>query len=197
MQDEMSAKAGEDIRTRGRRMSIEAVQNAARVREARRRLAAATGIDSEDLLDRLHRLGLTAATWRVLDLIPAVETAWAEGVVTRREREVVWSVAVSMGVEPGGDAGAVLAGMLQSQPDALFFEDAREALVAWLDRLPDVEREARTAAVLDGCRDVARASGGLRFAVGAGDGVSDYERRVLEAISHQLRPPFAQWQVIP
>jgi hypothetical protein len=197
MRDETKAMAGEDVRTKGRKLSIEAVQAAARAREARRRLASATGIDSEDLLDRLDRLGLTAATWRVLDLIPAVETAWAEGVVTRREREVLWRVAASAGVEPGGDAGAVLAGMLQSQPDVLFFEDAREALVAWLDRLSDAEREARTAAVLEGCRDVAQASGGLRFAVGAGDGISDYERRVLEAITHQLRPSFSQWQAVP
>jgi uncharacterized protein YqgV (UPF0045/DUF77 family) len=56
-----------------------------------------------------------------------------------------------------------------------------------LSVLPPDERAERVKRIVDACREVAQASGGLARLLGLGSGVSMEEESVLEAITATLR----------
>jgi hypothetical protein len=82
--------------------SFFAKQNAAvleRMREKRERDAAiealsrTSNIADRAILEKLVELGIDAATWAALSLVPLVEVAWADGDVKAKEREAVLAAA--------------------------------------------------------------------------------------------------------
>jgi hypothetical protein len=71
----------------------------------RRELKEATGAAEEEILNDLQALGYTRETVeRLLHLMPLVQVAWAEGFVTKRERERIFEVAGLRGVAEGTPA---------------------------------------------------------------------------------------------
>ena len=168
------AKLLEKLRERGR---LDAIVEA---------LAMKLQIDDPALLRRIMDLGVTLDTGAAFLLLPLVQIAWAEGRVTDREREAVLRVAGERGVEPGTPAHDRLAAWLENRPADRFFDTAVETLKAGLAALPPDERAERARHIVDACRQVAGASGGLSKLLG-GSSVSDEEESVLDAIAATLR----------
>ena len=150
-------------------------------------LAVKLQIDSPGLLVRIIRLGVTLETGAAFLLAPLVQVAWGEGTVTDREREKVLGIAVGMGVEKGSAARAQLETWLRERPDDALFDASIEAIKAGLSILTPEERADRIKRIVDACREVAAASGGLARLVGLGSGVSSEEESLLDGISTALR----------
>ena len=64
-------------------------------------LARSSGIEDEDLLQRITGLGIRAETLAAFTLIPLVEVAWADGKMDEQERKAILHGAVSTGIAEG------------------------------------------------------------------------------------------------
>lgn len=160
----------------------------AALQEVAQALAEKLRVDDAELLKRVFDLGLDRETGPAILLAPLLQVAWAEGVVTDRERAVVFEVAASRGVEAGTPAHAQLDAWLKQRPSDALFETALEVMKVAASVLPPEEREERIRGVVDACKRVAEASGGgLAKLLGVGSAVSGDEASVLEAITKQLR----------
>ncbi len=138
----------------------------------------------ELLRDQLEPLEAASSNVAMLSLIPAIQVAWADGVVQDKERQLILALAASEGL--AGD------------------EPAMERIARWLDAPPadaeveDMLGELRGSASGDGAgsdeelvgkmvawaRAVARADGGL-LGIGA---VGSEEARMLEWLESALDP---------
>ena len=168
---------------------IEKMRNRARLDEVVAELAKVLQVENPELLRRVIDLGINMSTGSALLLAPLVQVAWAEGKVTDKEREAVLRLAAGRGVEKGTPAEAQLLGWLDRRPDDAVFRTAIEVIKAGLSRLPSNEREERIASIVQACREVSEASGGIAKALGVGSGVSTEEQSVLDVVSGALRSP--------
>jgi tellurite resistance protein len=177
----------EYIRKQDARLLAKMRERAA-LQEVAQALAEKLRVDDAELLERVADLGLDRETGPAILLAPLVQVAWAEGEVTEREREVVFEIAASRGVEPGSPPHAQLESWLRSRPADALFETAIEVMKVAAAVLPPSEREERIHGIVAACKRVAEASGGgLAKLLGMGSGVSGDEAAVLEAIATKLR----------
>ena len=163
------------------------IRERAALAEVAQALAEKLRVDSPELVKRVLELGLTRDTGTAILLAPLVQVAWAEGSVSRREREVVLELAASRGVEPGSGAHAQLVAWLERRPSDALFETALEVMKAGLAVLPDSEREERVREIVEACQRVAEATGGLGKLLGLSSGIVGQEAAVLDAIGAKLR----------
>ena len=141
-------------------------------RSERERLAEASGLQDEAVLDRLAGLGFGSGTVAALTLVPLVAVAWADGSLDSKERQAVLSAAGESGLAPGAPGHALLQGWLaEAPPPAL--------LAAWTDYVRALPPEARAGLrpqLLGRARRVAEATGGF---LGLTRSVSAEEEAVL------------------
>jgi hypothetical protein len=149
---------------------------------ALQRLTEAAGIADEEILRDLQQLGYTAETVVLLDAVPLVDVAWADGWVSDAERDAVMAAVRARGVEPGSRADRQLAQWLTSPPSSTLSDGTLHALGAMLATRPPEARDAAVRDLLASCTAVAEASGGV---LGFGT-VSDREQRVLDRIRRAM-----------
>ena len=146
------------------------------------RLARATGLDDEDVLLEMHVMGYTVESLPLLQILPLVEVAWADGLMSDAERQTVISAARARNVKPGSAADRQMAPWLENPPSSVLCEATRFLLRAVLQKRAPHVRTTIVRELLLGCRDVAAASGGLL----GFHSVSDTEQRVIDRIRHEL-----------
>jgi hypothetical protein len=161
---------------------IEKMRRNAEAEAQRRRLGEQAGVADQDVLRDLEELGFTSDTVRLLHLVPLIQTAWAEGNISPKERELILRAARSRGIEAGSSADAQLMRWLTDRPAEELFEKTLRIIRAILQSRPPEEREASERDLLSLCTAIASASGGI---VGFG-AVSEDERRILAHISEEL-----------
>jgi hypothetical protein len=144
-------------------------------------------IDDPQLLRRIMALGVTLDTGAAFLLAPLVQIAWAEGEVTKRERETILRIAAERGIEKTSPAYAQLLEWLRARPADEFFDTAVEAIKAGVSVLSPAERSDRVERIVEACHQVAAASGGLPRLLGLGTGVSSEEESLLDTITATLR----------
>lgn len=167
---------------------LQKIRERAALEEVAQALAEKLRVDNPELVSRVLELGLTRDTGTAILLAPLVQVAWAEGSVSRRERETVLELAASRGVEPGSGAHVQLEAWLERRPSDALFETALEVMKAGLAVLPDAEREERVRQIVDGCKRVAEVTGGgLGKLLGMKSGIVVEEAAVLDAIGAKLR----------
>jgi hypothetical protein len=166
---------------------IEKLRERAKLDEITEALAVKLQIDNPTLLRRIMDLGVTIDTGAAFLLAPLVQVAWAQGGVTDREREKVLRVATERGVDPSSPAYTQLQEWLRKRPADTIFDTAVEAIKTGLSVLTSAERADRIKRIVDACREVASASGGLGRLVGLGTGVSNEEESILDAMTAKLR----------
>ena len=166
---------------------VEKLRERARLEEVAEAVAVKLQVDNPELLGRIMALGVTLDTASAFLLAPLVQVAWAGGAVTDPEREAVLRVAAARGVEKGSPAYAQLEKWLRQRPDDTVFDAAIEAIKTGLSVLTPAEQAERTKRIVDACRQVAEASGGLGKVLGLSSGVSGEEGAFLDAISTTLR----------
>jgi hypothetical protein len=166
---------------------LQKMRERAALQEVATALADKLRVDNQELLRRVVDLGLTRETGAALLLAPLVQVAWAGGTVTEQEREAVFEVAASRGIEAGSPPHAQLAEWLQRRPSDALFETAVEVMKAGLALLTPAERAERIHDIVEGCQRVASASGGgLAKLLGLASGISGDEAAVLDAITAKL-----------
>jgi len=149
-------------------------------------LAVKLKIDNPALLKRIMALGVTMDTAPAFLLAPLVQVAWGEGAVTARERATVLGLAEERGVAKASPAHAQLEAWMRDRPVDALFDAAIEAIKTGFSVLTPDEQAERIKRVVDACRQVAEASGGLARLVGLG-GVSSEEEALLDGIATTLR----------
>jgi hypothetical protein len=152
-------------------------------------------IDDPALLGRIRDLGLTSQTGAALLVAPLAQVAWAEGVVTDRERASVLELAASRGIEPGSPAAAQVGAWLDERPPEALFDVALESIHAGLSVLPPDERDESVRRAIEACRHVAMASGGFLALFGYAGQISRREARLIERIASALRSSARPWGV--
>ena len=150
-------------------------------------LAEKLQLDNPDLLARARQLGLTRETAGAIFVAPLVQVAWAEGSVTRHERDVVLRLARDRGVEPNSPAYAQLEEWLRVRPEDSFFETALEIIRYGFAVLPPKEKEERIQRIVQACHEVATASASGIAVLGLGSSESNAEAAIIDTITHRLR----------
>ena len=139
-------------------------------------LAAATGIDNEEVLKQLHDLDIGPGTFAAIALVPLIEVAWADGKLEDREREAVLKAAIAEGVDPDGPAHTLLVSWLASRPGpelrAAWFEYVR----AFCRGMSEQACHDFQDTVLGNALGIAEATGGF---LGLGSRISPMEEQVL------------------
>lgn len=168
---------------RKERELIEKMRVRAAGEEQRRRLGQETGVGDDDVLRDLQELGYTPETVMLLHLVPLIQTAWAEGGVTQKERDLIVKAARSRGITAGSPADQQLDLWLAQRPSDELFEKTLRAIRTILQAQPDDARAASEKDLLALASAIATASGGI---VGF-HAVSDEERQILAHISEELK----------
>jgi len=150
----------------------------------RRRLSEATGITDDLVLDQLQRAGFTADTAILLNLVPAIEVAWAEAPVPDAERDLILEAAQLQGVQSGSEAAKQLDAWLSRPPSKDVYEAALRAIIVMLNTQSGDAGAATRRSLIDLCTHVASGSGGV-FGFGK---VSSEERKVIERLVATLAP---------
>jgi len=161
---------------------IEKMRRNAEAEAQRRRLGEQAGVADDEVLRDLQELGYTPETVMLLHLVPLIQTAWAEGSVSGKERDLIVRAARSRGIEAGSSADQQLTRWLTDRPSEELFERTLRAIRAILQSRSPEERAASERDLLSLCTAIAAASGGI---VGFG-AVSEDERQILAHISQEL-----------
>jgi uncharacterized tellurite resistance protein B-like protein len=123
---------------------------------------------------------------KLVPLVPLVKTAWAEGRVTKREREMIFEAAEKMGIEPGSHSYQRLSDWFELHPTDEFYDESLERLRGELEKLPEEERTLRRLDLLSDCVNVAEASGGTRLYPAGGARICDDEFFAVKHIANKL-----------
>ncbi len=164
----------EQEQKRRRRVREEMERRAGELAE-RERLAESAGLSDVTLSDRLHALGITSETAPLLDLLPLVMVAWADGSVSRAERAEVMKLVEGRGYSSGSAPWLFMASLLDTQPSGALLEELRLVLRDFLKG--DVAKGAK---IVEMSRRVAEASGAF---FGLGPRIDPKEQEVLDRIA--------------
>jgi universal stress protein E len=162
---------------------IDRLRRRAALEEERRLLAKVSGINDQEILLDLEKLGYNRDTIILLHLVPLVHVAWMSGSVTERERERILAIARLRGVKEGTPAHRQLEGWLGQRPPEAFFQRSLRAIRMVLQALPARERKARKNDLIQYCTAIASASSGL---FGLGPRICAAERKLLRQIAAEL-----------
>lgn len=118
---------------------------------------------------------------RLLFLAPLVQVAWSHGVVSTRERYLIFKAAREEGIDERSPLNETLHEWLIYQPSRRFFHDCLEKLGNTLREMTVHDRGEQRKKLLARCRNIAQVSGDEHFDFG--DGISVEERRLLAEIA--------------
>ncbi len=128
---------------------------------------------------------------RHLFLVPLVQVAWGHGIVSTREKHLIYKAAREDGIDERHPLNDTLGDLLINQPSRRFFDDCLEQLSEILFRMTVSERGRNRSKLISRCTQVAEVTGDERFDTDGG--ISDEERQSLAYIISGLeyRPPKA------
>lgn len=140
---------------------MEKIRQQAKLSEIAHALAEKLQADEPALLERIKTLGVTLDTGAAFILAPLVEVAWADGEVSRPERDAILRIARRRGVVPGSTDYRQLLQWLEHRPADEILQAAVDAIRVGISVLPSDEAEHRVAAMIKACEEVAHAGGGV------------------------------------
>jgi hypothetical protein len=147
---------------------------------ARDALANISGIENNEVLDKLCAMGIEADTWAAVSIAPLIEVAWADGKIEDTERAAVLSAAEANGIATHSPSFALLENWLKHRPDGKLLEVWGTFIVGLCAELTATERDALKQQVIGRARNVAEAAGGF---LGLGRKISPEEEVILEELS--------------
>jgi len=134
-----------------------------------------------DLIAALARLGIDKENYRIITLLPLIQVAWADGRVQRAEKDIILRKAVQYQIPDSGRK--ILDQLLQSKPPPEYFEQARAALLALVNRQGSGMEVDTQVTIIEMCENVARSAGGL---FGVFDTVDERERVVIREVAEAM-----------
>ncbi len=122
----------------------------------------------------------------LLPLVPLVKVAWAEGRITKRERELIFRKAQNLGIAPGTNSFQRLSDWLELHPTDEFYLESLELLREDLTKMPEEERDLLHLDLISDCVNIAEASGGTRRYEAGGPRVCEEEFAAVKRISEKI-----------
>lgn len=150
------------------------------VKKTREELAKVSGIQNQEILDHLVKLGIGASELVALELVPLVAVAWADGTIDAKEQQAVSASADKMGIKPDGIESELLKQWLTHCPKPAMLEAWKKYMHGVAELLTPEERKNMKDELLAHARSVAEASGGF---LGLGNKVSKAEQAVLDDLA--------------
>jgi hypothetical protein len=138
----------------------------------------ATGIQDDDLLDRLVGMKISVQSLAALSVIPLVEIAWADGELHDRERQAVLQAADAAGIPHDGPGYKLLQEWLAAMPPATMLSAWKDYIEAMAETLSPEDYNRVRDDLLTRAKQVAMAAGGF---LGLGK-ISDAEQRKLSEL---------------
>ena len=129
--------------------------------EERRQLAHVSGITAEHVLQNLVQAGVRAETLTAVGLIPLVEVAWCDGMVSPEERDAVLNAAVQQGIHRDSAPHELLKQWLISRPDSHVVAAWKEYVRELAHLMPKESIDELKRNMVDRCTRVAEAAGGF------------------------------------
>jgi hypothetical protein len=121
----------------------------------------------------------------MLFLVPLVQTAWAHGAVSPREKQVIFEAAREDGIDETHDFNTELDRWLIYQPSREFFDECLEQIESELRAMTVKKRGEKLEMLLRRCERVA-ASAGDKSRMDINHAVSVEEKNLLAAIKQTL-----------
>ena len=143
-------------------------------------LANISGIENDEVLDKLCAMGIEADTWAAVSIAPLVEVAWADGKIDAPERQAVLSGAEANGITSDSPGYQLLESWLAHRPDGRLLEVWGAFIVGLCAELGENERESLKNQILGRARSVAEATGGF---LGLGRKISNEEQVILAELA--------------
>jgi hypothetical protein len=162
---------------------IEKMRQAAAAEQVRADLSRKTGFEDPELLQELQDLGFAPETIALLPLVPVIQMAWAEGGITKPERELILTLARNRGVAVGSAADLKLTEWMTNRPPEAVFARAGRLIRAMLDSGSAEVGDLNADNLVEYCAEIASASGGI---LGIGR-ISAEERALLSSIAADLK----------
>ncbi len=163
---------------------LEQLQTEKDTHETRLALAEISGIESDEILEKLCALGIEADTWAAVSIAPLVEIAWADGTIDDKERQAVLSSAEANGISSESTGYRLLEGWLAHRPDGRLLEVWGAFIVGLCAELGASEREALKEQILGRARSIAEATGGF---LGLGNKISSEEEIILAELAKAFK----------
>jgi len=148
--------------------------------ETREALAGVSGIESDEILEKLCALGIDANTWTAVSIAPLVEVAWADGKIDDAERRAVLAGAEANGITGDSPGYQLLESWLDHRPDGRLLEVWGTFIVGLCAELDENERESLKQQILGRAHSVAEATGGF---LGLGRKISNEEEIILAELA--------------
>ena len=121
-----------------------------------------------------------------LKLLPLVKVAWADGRITKRERQMIFDSLFDLGVDPNNENLNRLLGWLELSPKDEFFQESLEKLRAGLETLSDDDHANEKYSLISQCTLIAEASGGDSNSPSGGVRICDEEITAVKQIARIL-----------
>ena len=122
----------------------------------------------------------------ILFLVPLIQTAWAHGAISPREKQLIFDSAREDGIEERHHLNHILDRWLVYQPSASFFADCLGQIRERLRLMTVKERELTRTKILDRCRNVAETAGG-KSPMDINHHISREEKELLEELQEMLK----------
>lgn len=129
--------------------------------------------------------GLTQEEKKLLYLMPLIQTAWACGAVSPREKQVVFEAAREDLIDERDEINYIIDELLRNQPGRVFFDDCLEMISCSMKEMTTKERNFLRARLLRRCRDVA-VSAGSKSLMDTDHHISEDERHLIESLREVL-----------
>lgn len=121
-----------------------------------------------------------------LKILPLVKVAWADGRITKRERQLIFDSLFDLGVDPNNDNLNQLLHWLELSPKEEFFQESLEKLRVGLETLDEEERAQKKYSLISQCTLVAEVSGGDSKFPAGGKRICDEEITAVKQIARIL-----------
>jgi hypothetical protein len=141
-------------------------------------LAEASGLQDDEILERLSDLGIAAETVAAMSVVPLVAIAWADGHMDAREIGAVLKGATECGIEPGSAAHDLLESWTREQPGSELMETWKSYIHAVCVEISAEQRWRLEDLLIGRAQAVAAAAGGF---LGIGK-ISGKETTILETM---------------
>jgi hypothetical protein len=165
--------------TSSRRIELRDKGDDGAVRLAKRRaIESSVGTDDAAIVDRIEQLGFNGESIKVLDLLPLIHVAWADGRIQKSERALILAILEQRGISPRSDASLFVEALLEARPSETFMAESL-ALIVDLTKKTGANKDD----IVDLCAKVAEAGGGL---VSFGAKTTDAERTLIEDVARAL-----------